>query len=95
MSYNIEELEKAFGVHEGGENGGQPQQRYQAPQEESDEKVMDTNYITKVYDSFEREFKRVSAELQELEAKTNQKRLEFAKLQGAYELLIGFKRDLT
>lgn len=92
MSYNIEELEKAFGVHEDTPQQPRPQQSQQGSE---DEKVMDKEYITKVYSSFESEFKRVSAELQELETKTAQKRLEFAKLQGAYELLIGFKRDLT
>lgn len=89
MSYNIEDLEKAFGVHQDSESL-QDQQIVGG-----EGKVMDKDYISKVHDSFEKEYRRVSAELMDLEAKTNQKRLEFTKLQGAYELLVGFKRDLT
>lgn len=95
MSYNIDELEKAFGVDQGDERP-RSQQQYQKPiQREEEEKVMDSEYLTKVHENFDKELRRVGQELQELEDKVNRKRLEFAKLQGAFELVSGFKRDLA
>lgn len=94
MSYNIDELEKAFGVDQGDERP-RSQQQYQQFQPEDDQKVMDSEYITKVHEGFDKELRRVGQELQELEEKLNRKRLEFAKLQGAFEVVSGFKRDLS
>lgn len=95
MSYNIDELEKAFGVDQGDERPRSQQQYQRQVQPEDDQKVMDSEYITKVHENFDKELRRVGQELQELEDKVNRKRLEFAKLQGAFELVSGFKRDLS
>lgn len=98
MSYNIDELEKAFGVDQGDEGnpqrhlGSQPRASYSSG---DDEKVMDLDYIKKVTDGLDQQLRKVGAELQELEEQTQRKRLEFTKLQGAFEVVAGFRQDLS
>jgi len=98
MSYNIDELEKAFGVDQGDEGnpqrhlGSQPRASYSSV---DDEKVMDLDYIKKVTDGLDQQLRKVGAELQELEEQTQRKRLEFTKLQGAFEVVAGFRQDLS
>lgn len=98
MSYNIDELEKAFGVDQGDERNpqshlsSQPRASYSSG---DDEKVMDLDYIKKVTDGLDQQLRKVGAELQELEEQTQRKRLEFTKLQGAFEVVTGFRQDLS
>lgn len=99
MSYNIDELEKAFGVDQGDEGnpqrhlGSQPRASYSSG--DDDDKVMDLDYIRKVTDGLDQQLRKVGAELQELEEQTQRKRLEFTKLQGAFEVVAGFRQDLS
>lgn len=97
MSYNIDELEKAFGVDQGDERdpqvASQPRASYSSG--DDDEKVMDLDYIRKVTDNLDQQLRKVGAELQELEEQTQRKRLEFTKLQGAFEVVAGFRQDLS
>ena len=100
MSYNIDELEKAFGVDQGDERDPQVAPQPRAPRAsyssgDDDEKVMDLDYIRKVTDNFSQKLRKVGAELQELEEQTQRKRLEFTKLQGAFEVVAGFRQDLS
>jgi len=85
MTYSIDELEKAFGVNQESGPNQQPQ---------NEELLIDKKYIYDVHSHFSSHLKKVSEELQELESKVSIKRNEFFKVQGAYELISGLKRDL-
>lgn len=85
MAYNIDQLEKAFGVNQG---------HSQNTQSEEDDVSIDGKYISNMHTQFSKQLQKVSEELQELESKISVKRNEFFKLQGAYEIISGLKRDI-
>ena len=85
MTYNIEELEKAFGVGEEAQKG---------KQNEDEELVIEKAYIDKMHEQFANQLQKVGKELEILEQQTSSKRTEFLKVQGAYEVLTGIKRGV-
>jgi len=86
MSYSIDELEKAFGVN-------QENPRQSGSVDENDN-VIEKEYIDKMHDQFLNQLQKVGKELNNLEQQVTEKRTEFLKVQGAYEVIQGMKKGM-